>query len=89
VEESIDDLMGMLASLPVGYMFNYPLDDVPENFIEVFGQNLLKSEYMDLYQILRGNVSENGDYFTLPDAKTLMSLFDQSAATSKIIIRYR
>ena len=89
MEKAVDGLMEMLASLPIGYMFNYPHDDVPDDFIVVVGQKLLKSEYMDLYQILRGNVPECGEHFILPDVKSLMTLFDQKLPTSKIIIKYR
>lgn len=89
MEKAIDDLRAMLSSLPVGYMFNYPHADIPEDFIEVSGQKLLKRDYMDLYQIMRGNVSECGEHFILPDVSSLMSLFDDVETTHTIIIKYR
>ena len=89
MEKAIEEMWTMLASLPVGYMFNYPFSDLPENFIEVSGQKMLKQDYMDLYEIMRGNVIESDEHFTLPTASSLIDLFDTTETPHKIIIKCR
>jgi hypothetical protein len=84
----MSDMLNFLASLPVGYMFCYSGCDVPDDYIEVNGQRLLKSEYPMLHQILLGNVIDDGTHFILPDSSKVRLLFDDTPNT-KIIVKIR
>ena len=61
---------------------------MPEDFIEVMGQRLSKQEYPMLYQVLLGNVTDDGSHFILPESSTLRDLFDDEHS-SKIIVKIR
>lgn len=84
----MSDLLNFLASLPVGYMFCYEGTDLPEDYIEVDGQRLLKGEYPMLHQVLLGNVVDDGTHFILPDSSKVRHLFDDLPNT-KIIVKIR
>lgn len=84
----MSDLLNFLASLPVGYMFCYDGVDVPEDYIEVAGQRLLKDEYPMLHQVLLGNVTDDGTHFILPESDKVRTLFDDVPNT-KIIVKIR
>lgn len=79
--------MDSFSWLPIGYMIACPNDIVPTNFIEVDGQRLSKTEYGDVFDILRGNVIDNGDTFLLPKKETIQNLFSNAGA--KIILRLK
>lgn len=73
--------------LPVGYMVE-TLGQVPMNFIEVDGQRLLKQQYQDLFETMRGTVQEDGDGFILPKKQQLQHLFPEAIVKkSKIILK--
>lgn len=79
--------MDVFSWLPIGYMIVSPTNSIPSNFIEVDGQRLSKMEYQDVYDILQGNVRDDGDTFVLPKRQDLSKLFND--ATSKIILKLR
>lgn len=84
----MNDLLSFLASLPVGYMFCYRGENIPDDYVEVAGQRLLKSEYPLLHEILLGNVIDDGNYFILPESSKIRELFDDTS-DSKIIVKIR
>ena len=76
----------MLNWLPIGYMATY-MGELPENFIEVNGQRLSKMQYEEVYDILRGNVKEDGDFFILPLKADVQNLFSLVDSDHKIILK--
>lgn len=76
----------MLNWLPIGYMTSYN-GDTPNNFIEVDGQKLSKADYSEVYEILKGNVVEDGDFFILPIKSVVQGLFSLDDAKYKIILK--
>lgn len=60
--------------MPVGYMTAYSGENVPGGFMEVDGQRLSKSENMRLFNILRGVVSDEGEYFVLPKKQAIFDI---------------
>jgi hypothetical protein len=87
MEKNIAAVLDVLEWLPVGYMINFPYDNFPINFIEVDGQTLSKSEYQDVFDILKGNVIDEGDTFVLPRKDVLKVLFGGN--NEKIILRLK
>lgn len=83
----MSDVLNFLASLPVGYMFAYDGDVVPEDFLVVSGQKLCKKDYPLLYLILTNIVLDDGNDFILPTAESIAGLFPNSAG--KIIVKVR
>jgi hypothetical protein len=64
-----------LKVMPVGYMTPFSGDVIPEGFMEVNGQRLLKSPNMRLFNILRGVVVDDDVYFVLPTKQKVSTLF--------------
>lgn len=63
------------------------LGDLPKNFIEVDGQRLSKCQYSEVYDILRGNVAEDGEFFILPIKAKVRELFSSTDVNDKIILK--
>ncbi len=78
----------VLSWLPVGYMINFPSGVYPTNFIEVDGQRLSKMEYQDVFDVLRGNVIDDGDTFVLPKKSELVKKFSDINATILLKLRH-
>lgn len=78
----------VLSWLPIGYMINFPCDVCPTNFIEVDGQRLSKSEYQDVFDVLRGNVIDDGDTFVLPKKSDLVKKFSDTSTTILLKLRH-
>lgn len=78
----------VLSWLPIGYMINFPCSVCPNNFIEVDGQRLSKAEYQDVFDVLRGNVVDDGDTFILPKKADLAKKFNDVNATILLKLRH-
>lgn len=66
--------LSFLKVMPIGYMTAFVGDTIPTGFIEVDGQKLIKSDNMKLFNILRGVVLDQGDYFVLPDKRKIFEI---------------
>jgi hypothetical protein len=64
-----------LKVMPVGYMTPFSGDAIPQGFMEVNGQRLIKCDNMRLFNVLRGVVVDDDVYFVLPTKQKLSSLF--------------
>lgn len=88
MEENISSMEDVLSWLPIGYMINFPCLVCPDNFIEVDGQRLSKSEYQDVFDVLRGNVVDEGATFVLPKKVDLIKKFSDVNATILLKLRH-
>ena len=74
--------------MPIGYMVVFFGETIPENFIEVNGQSLLKDEYASLFSAMVGTVLDCGTFFILPTRETILKLFEtKEAQHNKIILK--
>lgn len=82
--------ISFLTALPVGYMTCFSNSEVPEGFIEIDGQRMIKKDNINLFNILRGNVIDDGDTFVLPNKEKISSMFKGfDPQKSKIILKIR
>lgn len=87
MEKNMSSATDVLTWLPIGYMISFPYDNFPSNFIEVDGQRLSKADYQDVFDVLKGNVVDDGDTFVLPQKSLVTTKFSSSAG--KIIMKLR
>jgi hypothetical protein len=71
-----DKQLEFLKVMPVGYMTPFAGDVIPDGFMEVNGQRLIKGDNMRLFNILRGVVVDDDVYFVLPTKQKLSSMFN-------------
>lgn len=85
-----EKMMSFLSALPLGYMTCVKSDLVPEGFIEVDGQRLNKHDNLKLFNVLQGNVIDEGETFLLPQRAKLAPMFNNfDSNTSKIVLKIR
>lgn len=76
-------------SLPRGSMISVEKSISVDGFLEVDGQELLKSQHPILFDVLRGNVTDLGESFVLPSKVHLGTYFtDFDPTKMKIIIKF-
>lgn len=84
----IDKQAEFLKVMPVGYMMPFSGDTIPQGFMEVNGQRLIKSDNLRLFNILKGIVIDDDVYFVLPTKQKVSALFNGfDPEKGKIIIR--
>lgn len=80
----------LLNQLPIGYMITIQNSDkLPDNFMYVDGQTLSKKEYNSLFMMMKNNVTECGDYFTLPTRENVENIFKKISDNNSIIIKVK
>lgn len=82
----------LLKIMPVGYMTAFVGESIPAGFMEINGQRLSKTDNIKLFNILRGVVLDEGDYFVLPNKQKIFDLSKSNFGgfdinSSKIIMK--
>ena len=77
-----------LKIMPVGYMTPFSGNEIPQGFVEVKGQRLIKADNVRLYNVLKGIVVDEDIYYVLPTQEKVSPLFNGfDSEKNKIIIK--